>query len=117
MQAISDWWHSATKEEKFIQFVVFFFAFGYSSIISGSFLGIPMGLACLYIVYDCVKKRSLAGFYMPVKDGRGLWLFLAMGIHGMLDAGITYKGAARLLYLQLGLSLGYGCGIHRAEHL
>ena len=41
--------------------------------------------------------------------GAVLWVFLALSIHGMVDAGITHKGAARLLYLMLGLALCYGC--------
>ena len=70
MFSISSWWNHTPKQEKFVQFVVFLFVFGYSTDISGAMLGWPMGLAWLYIVYDCIKKRSLAGFYMP----RNYWL-------------------------------------------
>jgi O-antigen ligase len=35
----------------------------------------------------------------------GLWSFLAISIHGFVDAGITNKEAARLLFLILGISL------------
>ena len=70
MSFLSDWWNHTPKQEKFVQFVVFLFVFGYSTDISGAMLGWPMGLAWLYIVYDCIKKRSLAGFYMP----RNYWL-------------------------------------------
>lgn len=76
MSSLSDWWNHTTKQEKFVQFVVFLFVFGYSTDISGGMLGGPMGLAWLYIVYDCIKKRSLAGFYMPKQYWLGTVLFL-----------------------------------------
>ena len=47
--------------------------------------------------------------------GAVLWVYLALGVHGMVDAGITHKGAARLLYLMLGLALCYGCYQKREE--
>jgi len=47
--------------------------------------------------------------------GAALWVFLALNIHGMVDAGITHKGAARLLYLMLGLALCYSCYQKREE--
>ena len=34
---------------------------------------------------------------------------MAVGIHGLVDVGIAYKAAARLLYLMLGLALCYRC--------
>ncbi len=76
MFSLSDWWNHTTKQEKFVQFVVFLFVFGYSTDISGGMLGGPMGLAWLYIVYDCLKKRSLAGFYMPKNYWLGTMVFL-----------------------------------------
>ncbi len=76
MSSLSDWWNLTPKQEKFVQFVAFLFVFGYSTDISGSMLGVPMGLAWLYIVYDCIKKRSLAGFYMPKNYWMGTVVFL-----------------------------------------
>lgn len=35
----------------------------------------------------------------------GLWAFLAINLHGMVDMGIILKQGARLLYLMLGLAL------------
>ena len=37
----------------------------------------------------------------------GLWLFLAISIHSIVDVGILYKGAARLQYIMLGITLSY----------
>ena len=76
MFSLSDWWNHTTKQEKFVQFVVFLFVFGYSTDISGGMLGGPMGLAWMYIVYDCLKKRSLTGFYMPKNYWLGTVVFL-----------------------------------------
>ena len=84
---VFNWWNRTSGQEKFVQFVAFLFVFGFSSIISGGLLGAPMGLACLYIVYDCIKKRSLTGFYMPVKAWLGLVLFLLSVIGASLLLG------------------------------
>ena len=35
----------------------------------------------------------------------GLWSFLAVTIHGLVDVGITNKEATRLLFLIIGISL------------
>ena len=56
----------------------------------------------------------LFGKRMKVSSGAwvlmaGLWAFLAIGIHGLVDAGITNKAAARLLYMVMGIALGYRC--------
>lgn len=37
----------------------------------------------------------------------GLWSFLAVAIHGLADAGITNKEAARLLFLIMGIALNF----------
>ena len=38
-----------------------------------------------------------------------LWVFLAINIFGMVDAGITFKGGARLLYIMMGIGLSSTC--------
>ena len=45
----------------------------------------------------------------------GLWIFLAMTLHGFVDIGIVDKGVARLLYLMLGTTLPYTCVDKAAE--
>ena len=61
---------------------------------------------CGYIWIFCkeMKRSDVAWF-----DAVGFWAFLAITIHGMVDAGIIYKGIARLLYLVMGLSVSYYC--------
>ena len=39
----------------------------------------------------------------------GLWAFIAINLHGMVDMGIILKQGARLLYLMLGLALTCHC--------
>ena len=46
----------------------------------------------------------------------GMWIFLAMSVHGFVDIGIIDKGAARLLYMMLGLALSYACTNEAADH-
>lgn len=61
---------------------------------------------CWYILLFCkIMKRSNVSWI----DVVGFWVFLAITFHGMLDAGIIHKNVARLLYLVMGLSIGYHC--------
>ena len=68
------WWNHTDRKEKFIQILVFFLIFGASLDLNGSLFGAPMGLAGFYILYDCIKRKSLAGFYLPIR----YWLPLAV---------------------------------------
>ena len=61
MDALSTWWNRSDKKEIFIQILVFFLFFGFSYEISGQLMGLPMGVAGIYILYDCVKRKSLEG--------------------------------------------------------
>lgn len=61
----------------------------------------------LFVVYYCKL------LYRKIKENPdewilyvGLWSFLVVTIHGLADAGITNKEAARLLFLILGISIG-----------
>ena len=65
---------------------------------------------CCYIWVFCKEmKRSDVAWI----DAVGFWVFLAITIHGMVDAGIIYKAFARLLYLLMGLSISYYCLVGR----
>lgn len=73
-----------------------------------------------YLLFVTYYGRLL---YRKVKDNSGewifyvgLWSFLAVTMHGLVDAGITNKEAARLLFLILGISLNYRC-IEREKRL
>ena len=64
-----------------------------------------------YLLFVAYYGRLL---YRKIKDNPGewifyvgLWSFLAVTVHGLVDAGVTNKEAARLLFLILGISLNY----------
>ena len=59
------------------QVIVFFMVFGFSTMITGTSHGIPMGMGIIYIIYDCIQKRSLSGFAMPGKLWLGVVVFLS----------------------------------------
>ena len=61
------WWNHTERKEKFIQVLIFFLIFGASLDMNGSLFGAPMGLAGCFILYDCIKRKSLAGFYLPIR--------------------------------------------------
>lgn len=73
-----------------------------------------------YLLFVAYYGRLL---YCKIKDNPGewifyvgLWSFLAITMHGLVDAGITNKEAARLLFLILGTSLNFHY-IEREKHL
>ena len=60
----------------------------------------------LFVVYYCrLLYRKMREYPDEWIIFAGLWIFLAVAIHGLVDAGITNKEAARLVYLVLGLAL------------
>ncbi len=77
MHVLSDWWKQTEPKQKMAQIIVFFMVFGFSTMISGTSHGIPMGMGILYIIYDCIQKRSLSGFAMPGKLWLGFVVFLS----------------------------------------
>lgn len=77
MQVLSDWWNQTEPKQKMAQVIVFFMVFGFSTMITGTAHGIPMGMGILYILYDCIQKRSLSGFAMPGKLWLGIVVFLS----------------------------------------
>ena len=77
MDLLADWWKQTEPKQKMAQIIVFFMVFGFSTMISGTSHGVPMGLGILYIIYDCIQKRSLSGFAMPGKLWLGVVVFLS----------------------------------------
>lgn len=87
MQLLSDWWNQTEPKQKMAQVIVFFMVFGFSTMISGTSHGIPMGMGILYIIYDCIQKRSLSGFAMPGKLWLGFVVFLSSVVVSSLLLG------------------------------
>lgn len=77
MNLLSDWWKQTEPKQKIAQIIVFFMVFGFSTMITGTSHGIPMGMGIIYILYDCIQKRSLSGFAMPGKLWLGIVVFLS----------------------------------------
>ncbi|MEE3397298.1 MAG: hypothetical protein VZR04_08150, partial [Succiniclasticum sp.] len=80
---------------------------------TGSIGGIGYLFFVLFYFYRLVQKlKEQPENWMLAA---GLWIFLAMSIHGLLDLGMIDKGTLRLLYLMLGLGLSYACIENTAE--
>lgn len=76
MKELFAWWQETPKTEKIIQALVFLLVFGYAGRGSGAYVSIPTGLAVAFILYDCVRKKSLAGFCMPMVYWLPMCLFI-----------------------------------------
>lgn len=81
------WWNHTDRKEKFIQILSFFLIFGASLDMNGSLFGAPMGLAGCFILYDCIKRKSLAGFYLPIRYWLGLAVFIGTVVLASLILG------------------------------
>ena len=69
--------------------------------------GIIGGTGYLFFLlyYIVLLTRKIKQQPDPWMIYAGLWAFLAINLHGMVDMGIVLKQGARLLYLMLGLAL------------
>ena len=70
------WWNHTEAKEKFIQILVFFLFFGMSLYLKNWLFGIPLILTGFLMINDCIKRKSLAVFYLPVRYWLGLAVFL-----------------------------------------
>jgi len=78
------WWNHTETKDKFLQILMFFLIFGASLDLRGSLFGVPMGLSGLYILYDCIKRKSLVGFYLPLR----YWLPFAVFMGSVVLASL-----------------------------
>ena len=83
MNILSEWWKKAEAEDKIIQFLVVFLTVSLSLDRTVA-VSISTGAALLYIIYDCMKQKSLAGFYSPRRD----WLGIAVFLFSVLAASV-----------------------------
>ena len=63
------------------------------------------GYLFFLLYYTVLLTRKIKQQPDPWMIYAGLWAFLAINLHGMVDMGIILKQGARLLYLMLGLAL------------
>ena len=67
------------------------------------------GYLFFLLYYIVLLTREIKQQSDPWMIYAGLWAFLAINLHGMVDMGIILKQGARLLYLMLGLALACHC--------
>ena len=75
MNIVSEWWKKAGTEEKIIQLLVVFLTVSIALDRTAA-VSISTGAALLYIIRDCIKRKSLTGFYSPMRNWLGLAVFL-----------------------------------------
>ena len=75
MNIVSAWWKSAETEEKIIQLLVVFLTVSIALDRTAA-VSISTGAVLIYIIRDCIKRKSLAGFYSPMRNWLGLGVFL-----------------------------------------
>ena len=100
---IRAWQNEAIKSEAAFDMPHNVIAWSFST--TGVIGGIGYLLFVLYygrMFYNKIKENSNERILYV-----GLWSFLAVTIHGLADAGITNKEAARFFFLILGISLQY----------
>ncbi|WP_276835929.1 O-antigen ligase family protein [Megasphaera stantonii] len=70
-------WSSISLKKEYIEKgIVFLIVFFLSGNISNAPISISMGLGGAYIIYDCIRNRSLKRFFCPLKIWLGLGIFL-----------------------------------------
>ena len=71
--------------------------------------GIIGGIGYMFFVFYYFWRLCQKAVEEPESEVvfAGFWFFIITNFHGLFDNTITYKGAARLLYLLLGLALSY----------
>ena len=75
MNVLSEWWKNAGTEDKIIQFLVVILTVSIS-LDRTVVVSIATGAVLLYIISDCIKQKSLAGFYSPRRNWLGIAVFL-----------------------------------------
>ena len=68
-------WKKAETEEKIIQLLVVFLTVSIALDRTAA-VSISTGAVLLYIIRDCIKRKSLAGFYSPGRNWLGIAVFL-----------------------------------------
>ncbi len=75
MKFLSEWWSCANKAERSINILIFLLTLAVCSYQS-AFVSIAMGIAGAYILADCIKKKSISGFYSDKECWSGIAVFL-----------------------------------------
>jgi len=86
MKFVSEWWKKTDKAERNIQGLVFLLTLAICSYQS-AFVSIAMGLAGVYIIADCIKKKSIRGFASDRECWLGIAVFLLSVVLSSLMLG------------------------------
>lgn len=102
MKFLSEWWNQTAKTERNIQGLTFLLTLAICSYQS-AFVSIVMGLAVLYIIADCIKKKSIRGFASHRECWFGIAVFLlsVMLSSLMLGDGESIHIAFKYVYWSL----------------
>ena len=76
LTSILNWWHSQDQNCILVNVLAALVVFSASSDINNINIGISMGLAGAYIVYRCIKNRSLQDLFIPKENLLGMAVFL-----------------------------------------
>ncbi|MBP3265039.1 MAG: O-antigen ligase family protein [Acidaminococcaceae bacterium] len=74
--SIRNWWQAQDQNRIIVNVLAALIVFSASSDINNINIGISLGLAIVYIVYNCIKKRSLKFFFIPKEYLLGMAVFL-----------------------------------------
>ena len=85
--SIRKWWRSRDPNSILVNVLAALVVFAVSSDINNLNISIAMILGGLYITYDCVKKRSLNGFFIPKENLLGMAVFLGAVLFSSLLTG------------------------------
>ena len=73
---IRNWWRSRDQNCILVNVLAALIVFSASSDINNINIGISLGLGCAYIIYHCIKNRSLQVLYIPKENLLGMAVFL-----------------------------------------
>jgi hypothetical protein len=75
MKFLSAWWGKAETDEKIIQLLVILLVVSVS-LDRTVLVSVSAAAVCLFMIYDCMKQKSLRGFYSPRRNWLGIAVFL-----------------------------------------
>lgn len=85
--SIREWWRSRDPNSILVNVLAALIVFSASSDINNVNIGISLGLAGAYILYHCIKTRSLQMFYIPKEHLLGMGVFLGAVLLSSLSTG------------------------------
>jgi hypothetical protein len=85
--SIREWWRSRDANSILVNVLAALIVFSASSDINNVNIGISLGLAGAYILYHCIKTRSLQVFYVPKEHLLGMVVFLGAVLLSSLSTG------------------------------